>query len=103
MPKYTWVSYNNYAEYMKCQDVGMLLRNIKITEKPDLALESDGNHHTLTRIGPTKTIKISFTIGVPFEADMGYNKKLTYMATFDNDALIFQQVKYSCSSISTEP
>eukprot|EP01036_Dinobryon_divergens_P022209 gene22209-30449_t len=92
MPKYTWVSYDYYAEYMKHQDVSMILRNVKVSEKPDLILESDGNCHTLIRIAPLKTIKITCTVGVPFEADMGYNKKLTYIAIFENNALIFQQV-----------
>ena len=77
---------------MKCQQVGMILRNVKITEKPDMMLESDGDSHTLTKILPTKTIKISCTVGVPFEADMGYGQKLTYIATFENNALIYQQV-----------
>eukprot|EP01036_Dinobryon_divergens_P022211 gene22211-30451_t len=92
MSKFAWVSYKDYADYMKCQNVGMILRNVKITEKPDLTLESDGDSHTLTRYGPLKTIKISFTVGVPFEADMGYDQKLSYIATFENDALTFQQV-----------
>ena len=92
MSKYTWVSYNNYSEYLKNQDVGMILRNVKVHEKPDLILESDGDCHTLTRITSLKTIKISCTVGVPFEADMGYAQTLTYIATFENNSLIFQQV-----------
>ncbi len=58
--KYTFASQENFEEYLKAEDIGMLKRNVLASTKPDIVVEVDGDQFTITTITKLKTIKMSF-------------------------------------------
>jgi hypothetical protein len=69
--KYTFVSQEDFLDYLKAADVGLIYRNVLNDQKPDFIVESDGaTKFTLTNIAPTKIYKFSFTLGEPTTTDI---------------------------------
>jgi hypothetical protein len=54
-----------------------MLRSIVAATKPDIIIEVDGDHYTITTVTALKTINVSFTLGQEYETDPGTEKKTT--------------------------
>ncbi|HAN74038.1 MAG TPA: hypothetical protein DCQ63_06915 [Planktothrix sp. UBA8402] len=92
--KYTFASQENFEEYLKAEDIGMLKRNVLASTKPDIVVEVDGDQFTITTITKLKTIKMSFTLGKEYEHDPGTDKVGKYITTFEgSDTLLTQNVE----------
>jgi hypothetical protein len=52
----------------------MIKRNVIGATKPDITIEADGDHYTVTTHTTLKTIKIAFTLGQEYEADPGTDR-----------------------------
>lgn len=89
--KYTFVSQENFQDYLKVEDVGMIKRNVLASTKPDIIVEVDGDQFTITTITSLKTIKMIFTLGQEYEYDPGIDKMDTYITTLEGDNTLFTQ------------
>ena len=52
----------------------MIKRNVVAATKPDITIEVDGDHYTVTTHTTLKNIKIAFTLGQEYEADPGTDR-----------------------------
>jgi hypothetical protein len=89
--KYSFVSQENFEDYLKAEDVGMIIRNVLASTKPDMIVEVDGNNFTITTITSLKTIKMSFTLGKEYQSDPGTNKVGKYITNWKGDDTLFTQ------------
>lgn len=86
--KYYFVSQENFEDYLKAEDVGMIKRSVMTKERPDIVVEIDGDSFTVTTYGKLKTIKISFTLGKEYQCDPGTDKVNKYITTLDGGATL---------------
>ena len=100
--KYTFSSQTNFEEYLKAANVGMIKRSIVANQKPDIVVETNGiGDYTISFITSLKVIKISFSLGKQFEADVGFDTTNYYLASLTNDNLIvWQNLNNQSASIS---
>ena len=91
--KYSFVSQENFDEYLKAADIGMLKRKLIAASKPDMIVEVDGNRYTVTTILKLKTLKIAFTLGQVYEADPGTDRITKYITVKDGNALVTREVE----------
>ena len=99
--KYTFVSQENFEDYLKAEDVGMIIRNVLASTKPDIVVEIDGDNFTITTVTSLKTIKMSFTLGKEYESDPGTNKIGKYITTFEGSDTLFTQNVEDTSATSS--
>ncbi|RHX96661.1 hypothetical protein DYB25_009786 [Aphanomyces astaci] len=85
--KYSFASSNGYEDFLKAKGLGMVKRSLLAKEKPDLIIENYASGYTLTTVYSLKTTKISFALGVPFDADFNYNFVEHVVATLHDDTL----------------
>lgn len=65
--KWAFNSSENFSQYLKTIDTGMMLRSILEKQKPDLIFECEGDKWTITTITALKTYKTTFQPGVEFQ------------------------------------
>ena len=99
--KFAFTGQENFADYLKAADVGMIVRNLVAVEKPDLIIEMYGNDFTISSINKLKTVKISFSLDKQFEADIGFGKKITYLPslTTDGNSIRLQDLDDNSNSV----
>ena len=99
--KYTFVSQENFEEYLNAEDIGMIKRNVIAKTRPDMIVEIDGDNFTVTTITTLKTIKISFTLGKEYQCDPGTDKVNNYITTLEGgDTLMTKKLDDNFSTSS---
>ena len=83
--KFAFTGQDNFEKYLKAANVGMIVRNRVAAENPDLIIEMNGNDFTISSISKSKMVKISFSLSEQFEADIGFDKIITYLPSLTND------------------
>ncbi|MTJ09984.1 lipocalin/fatty-acid binding family protein [Anabaena sp. UHCC 0204] len=101
--KYSFVSQENFEDYLKAENVGMITRTVLAKTTPDMIVEIDGDNFTITTVTNLKTIKISFTLGKEYDCDPGTNKVDKYITTLEGgDTLVTKKVEDTSSTSSTK-
>ncbi len=90
--KYTFLSQENFGEYLLAAGIGRIKQKLIADERPDMIVEVDGDRYTVTATSSLKTIKISFTLGQVYEADVGFDRMTKYITVKADDALVTREV-----------
>lgn len=98
--KYTFVSQENFEEYLKAEDLGMVKRRVLAQAKPDMVVEINGDNFTVTTITSLKTIKISFTLGRQYTCDPGIDRVSDYITNLEGDDTLVTRNVHDASSTS---
>lgn len=86
--RYSFVSQENFEDYLKAEDLGMIKRSVMKKERPDISVGIDGDNFTVTIHEKLKTIKISFTLGKEYQCDPGTGKVNQYITTLEGGATL---------------
>merc|ERR1712150_298032 len=95
--KYTFVSQNNFEEYLKAADINIVKRKLFASTKPDIVIEVDGKKFKVQTVMPKRTINAEFTLDEPgpellsAQNDMKGEKE-TYLTTLDGNKLVTKVV-----------
>merc|ERR1712150_414195 len=89
--KYTFVSQNNFEEYLKAADINLVRRKLFASTKPDIVIEVDGKKFKVQTVMPKRTINAEFTLDEPYENDMKGEKE-KYLTTLDSNKLVTKVV-----------
>jgi len=90
----TWAldSQEGFDEYMKHLGVGMLLRKMGNTLKPDFTVSKDGDTWKMVTASTFKTTDVTFKEGVEFDETTADDRAVKSTITFDGDKMIHSQV-----------
>merc|ERR1712223_1280530 len=89
--KYTFVSQENFDEYLKDTDFNVVKRTMFAKTKPDVVMEVNGKTFAVQTITSLKTINAEFTLDEPYENDMTGEKE-TYITTIEGNKLVTKLV-----------
>jgi len=89
----TWAleSQEGFDEYMKHIGVGMLLRKMGNTLKPDFTVSKDGDTWKMVTASTFKTTEVSFQEGVEFDETTADDRPVKSTITFDGEKMIHAQ------------
>merc|ERR1711936_1450914 len=85
--KYTFVSQENFDEYLKDTDFNVVKRTMFAKTKPDVVMEVNGKAFMVQTITSLKTINAEFTLDEPYENDMT-GEKQTYITSMEGNKLV---------------
>nr|XP_037858542.1 fatty acid-binding protein 5-like [Chlorocebus sabaeus] len=85
------VESKGFDEYMKELGVGIALRNMGATAKPDCIITSDGENFTIKPETTLKTTQFSCTLGEKFEETTADGRKTQTVCNFTDGALVQHQ------------
>ncbi|VDK21204.1 unnamed protein product [Anisakis simplex] len=91
--KWTFVSSENFDEYMKQCGVGLITRKMAVTLKPTLTISVENGKWKIVSESTFKTIVVEFELGKEFEETTGDGRKLMSVFTMEGDKLIQEQKK----------
>merc|ERR1712226_552753 len=89
--KYTFVSQNNFEEYLKAADINIVKRKLFASTKPSIVIEVNGKKFKVQTVMPKRTMTAEFTLDEPYENDMKGEKE-TYLTTLDGNKLVTKVV-----------
>ncbi|XP_041045530.1 fatty acid-binding protein, liver-like [Carcharodon carcharias] len=78
----------NFDEYMKHLEVGLVQRNMAKTLKPNTIISTDGDTIILETKSSFKSTKIQFKLGEEFDENTADDRKTKTTVTLDNGKLI---------------
>lgn len=85
-------STENFEEYMKAVGVGMVLRKVGSTMKPDLVISKEGDDWKLRTESTFKTTEINFKLDTEFDEETADGRKVkTTMSLVGENKLIQSQ------------
>jgi len=89
----TWAleSQEGFDEYMKHLGVGMVLRKMGNTLKPDFIVSKDGDTWKMVTSSTFKTTEVSFQEGVEFDEKTADDRDVKATITFDGEKMIHAQ------------
>jgi len=90
----TWAldSQEGFDEYMKHLGVGMLLRKMGNTLKPDFTVSKDGDTWKMVTASTFKNTEVTFKEGVEFDETTADDRAVKSTITFDGEKMIHSQV-----------
>ncbi len=99
--QYSFVSGDNFINYMKAWDVGAIQRNLIWSIMPNMIVDVNGDNFVLTTFSRVKTINTIFTLNQKCEVDLfGVGKAASYIVTQeDNNILVFRGINDPSSTI----
>jgi len=89
----TWglESQEGFDEYMKHLGVGMVLRKMGNTLKPDFIVSKDGDAWKMVTSSTFKTTEVTFQEGVEFDEKTADDRAIKSTITFDGEKMIHAQ------------
>jgi len=89
----TWAlqSQEGFDEYMKHLGVGMVLRKMGNTLKPDFIVSKDGDSWKMVTKSTFKDTEVSFQEGVEFDEKTADDRDVKATITFDGEKMIHAQ------------
>jgi len=89
----TWglESSEGFDEYMKHVGVGMVLRKMGNTLKPDFIVSKDGDTWKMVTSSTFKTTEVTFQEGVEFDETTADDRNVKATITFDGEKMIHAQ------------
>jgi len=89
----TWAleSQEGFDEYMKHLGVGMVLRKMGNTLKPDFIVSKDGDTWKMVTSSTFKTTEVSFQEGGEFDEKTADDRNVKATITFDGEKMIHAQ------------
>merc|ERR1711936_42808 len=88
---YTFISQNNFEEYLKAADINIVKRKLFASTKPSIVIEVNGKKFKVQTVMPKRTMTAEFTLDEPYENDMKGEKE-TYLTTLDGNKLVTKVV-----------
>jgi len=80
-----------FDEYMKHVGVGVVLRKMGNTLKPDFIVSKDGDTWKMVTSSTFKTTEVTFQEGVEFDETTADDRKVKATITFDGEKMIHAQ------------
>ena len=89
----TWglESQEGFDEYMKHLGVGMIMRKMGNTLKPDFIVSKDGETWKMVTSSTFKTTEVTFQEGVEFDETTADDRAIKSTVTFDGEKMIQMQ------------
>jgi len=89
----TWglESSEGFDEYMKHLGVGMVMRKMGNTLKPDFIVSKDGDTWKMVSSSTFKTTEVSFQEGVEFDETTADDRVVKATITFDGEKMVHSQ------------
>merc|ERR1712018_274974 len=89
--KYSFVSQENFDEFLKDTDFNMVKRTMFAKTKPEIVIGVNGKAFVIRTVTSLKTINAEFTLDEPYENDMT-GEKQTYITSMEGNKLVTKLV-----------
>ncbi|XP_063223521.1 fatty acid-binding protein, muscle-like isoform X2 [Bacillus rossius redtenbacheri] len=89
--KYKLSSSDNFDEYMKALNVGLVTRKMGNTVSPTIELKKAGDEYSLQTTSTLKSTTITFKLGQEFDEETADGRKVKSTVTFDGNKMVHNQ------------
>jgi len=86
--KYTFVSQDNFGEYLKAAGFGMIKRKALESLKPDVIIEVNGKKVKISNVTSVKTAVQEWTLDEPSKYDPGSGTEETFINSVEGNKIV---------------